>query len=405
MFFELLAALLQGVRNTIGLGQSPLRQEKYVTIYSAVTVAAHLVIAIGLPIQFQVDGNLTSAQTVEASVVIPVFVLAGLMNLGFRIPNVDSVTQGPFIKSVVRYVQLVSLLDILGLAALVGYDVEVNKKLWLVLAPIMTFAAVDIFADSLNFSFIKNITGMEALDMRDQHGKAGLSAGLLLAVGLLGSYDDDLSVPSYATLTPSFGAISLLFFLALFAEQGQIKRIHDQTRDVESGAIGTILEVLVLLASPFFFTALAGSGQFLDNFSDIWLPLSVLIVGSLTVSIILDNGGLDAACLGQIPAKLGSVGFAFSLYAISAYIVYGTTGGDKIGIVSLWNGQQRGYIPGQLLFLTSAIFASVGLKEDGSPATIDTSILHLNEEKNPLVKNTGSSLRRSRNMVEGRLIV
>jgi len=359
--------------------------------YILLTLLAHLAVVIAIPIQLSLDVNkLSGSQTREIVIVLALFLFAGVTNLGFRFA--EKKESYKLLTSFVRYTQLVSLLDIFGLCQALGYASDGNSKLLIVLIPMGVLASVESL---VSFGRVK---------ADSQHGF--ISSAVLFAVSCVAATDSRLSIPSYATITPEFGALTFLFFMSQFAERKLAKTVRDKT--VEDAkikeSIGAKVQIALFVFLPFVLFAYSSSLSFWKAVRDVATPLALAMISSTAVSVFIASNSTDV-CFSQCLVKLGTTGAAFTIYAAAAYIVFGFTSKDTIGIGTLWGGENVSYLPGQLLFLAGAMFGSATVdREGGVMAKKAISILSLAEENRPLVRLSGG-MRRARRVMKGRMIV
>ena len=419
-------------------------------LYLLVIVFAHLSIAIGVAVQIAMDTTtdadgaslynvtenpglheISKNQIWELGVFSTLFALAGLANLGFRFTNYQELsedaqtwvaTKATFLTTVVRYVQLLSLLDvflvcsnigwIIGSLAVKGDDPKPgDHKLLIILIPTIVFAAMDLLFDVNNV-----FTFMPKIEERVSKG-ATVSSGLILTLmGIRIHRAHDF--PTVGTgLSEETLALTLVYFAMLYIELGFIERMSKWIQaDKGDNTLRVWVSGLVSFALPYLIFAYNGVTDAVDaidavNFGaslkEHLLPLSYVMVGSLFLSLLFEAAfKLKIACLNKFPINMTTTGFAFSLYAVAAVVVKGLSddGTDKIGFLQLYNGANTNYVPAQLLFLFSAIFSAADVHADeASGAKGIMGLVSLNVEKKPLVKQNG--LRRARRMVEGRMLV
>ena len=362
----------------------------YENSYILLTLLAHVVVVIAIPIQLSLDVNKPSeSQKREFGIVLTLFLIAGVTNLGFRFTN--ALETNKTLTSIVRYTQLVSLLDVFGLCQALGYTSDGNSKLLIVLIPMGVLASVE------------SLVSLFGLVVAHSH-HGFISSAVLFAVSLVATTDSRLTIPSYATITPEFGALTFLFFMSQFAERKLAKTV--QENNVEDAkimeGIGAKVQIALFVCLPFVLFSVSSSLSFWKAVRDVATPLALAMFSSTAVSVFI---GTQDVCFSKCLVKLGTTGAAFTIYAAAAYIVFGLTGKDTIGIGTLWALSNVSYLPGQLLFLAGAVFGSATVDEtEGAMTKKAISILTLAEENRPLVRLSGG-MRRARRVMKGRTIV
>ena len=252
-------------------------------------------------------------------------------------------------------------------------------------------------------AFVELIADASKVNWRkSQHGF--ISSAVLFAVSLVAATDSRLAIPSYATITPEFGALTFLFFMSQFAERKLAKTVQENTvKDAQiKEGIAAKVQIALFACLPFVLFSISSSLSFWKAVRDVATPLALAMFLSVAVSAFISTTDI---CLSMCLVKLGTTGAAFTIYAAAAYIVFGFTGKDTIGIGTLWGGTTVSYLPGQLLFLAGALFGSATVDEaEGVMVKKAMSILTLAEENRPLVRLSGG-MRRARNVIKGRMIV
>ena len=430
-------------------------------LYLLTIALAHLFIAIGVAVQIGMDTtkdaegaslytvtnstgpyHVSKSQIWELGVCSTLFVLAGLANLGFRFTHLghelsDGATnlvevgaklKATFLTTVVRYVQLLSLLDVFLVCSSIGWIIDTaaattdgaergDHKLLIIFIPTIVLAATDLLFDMSNV--FTNTVAKLIPQIKGRVSKgATVSSGLVLTLMIIRiketcTGEDTCYFPTVGTgLSEETLALTLVYCAMVYIESGFIERMHKWVQaDAGDNTLRVWFSGLVNFAFPYLIFAYNGVVDGLNfgaSLKEHLLPLSYVMVGSLILSLLFETAfKLEAACFNKLPVKLTTTGFAFSLYAVAAVVVKGLSeGDDKIGFLQFYNGADADtkYIPAQLLFLLSAIFsaADVGADEDsGLKGSMD--LVSLNVEKKPLVKQNG--LRRARRMVEGRMLV